>query len=119
MTYGALLMLVIITLSGTEWHWDSSTLYIGSLLYLAIPGSIIGFTIYLVLVARIGANQAAYTSVLFPVVALTISTFVESYHWDIFSIVGLLLVMLGVLVSSCGGYLLKVLMSWGDRYRAL
>lgn len=109
MVYGAVILLVIAFLSGAELNWDSRPLYWWSLLYLAIPGSIIGFTAYLMLVARIGANQAVYTSVLFPVVALSISTFLEGYQWDIFSITGLTLVMLGVLVSSRGDLLWSLL----------
>jgi drug/metabolite transporter (DMT)-like permease len=112
MAYAALLMLMIIWLLGIEWRWDSSDSYLWSLLYLAIPGSIIGFTIYLVLLARIGANKAAYTAVLFPVVALTISTFFENYSWDALSVSGLFLVMLGVVVSSRGEQLLAL----GRRY---
>ena len=83
-------------------QWDDSPYYTASLIFLAIPGSIIAFTMYLVLISRIGASQAAYTGVLFPVVALTFSTFIEDYHWDIYAIIGLALVMLGVVVSSRG-----------------
>lgn len=109
MVYGAAILLVIVLMTGAEFTWDSRPAYWGSLLYLAIPGSIIGFTAYLMLVARIGANQAVYTSVLFPVVALSISTFLEGYQWDIFSVSGLALVMLGVLVSSRGDLLWSIL----------
>lgn len=107
MIYGAAVLLACIVLSGAEWRWDSRPLYIGSLLYLAIPGSIIGFTVYLALVARIGANQAAYTTVLFPIVALSISIFVEGYTLDFMAAIGLVLVMTGVLVSSRGAQLLR------------
>jgi drug/metabolite transporter (DMT)-like permease len=107
MIYGVGILLVAIQLFGVEWSWDSRPIYIGSLLYLAIPGSIIGFTVYLALVARIGANKAAYTTVLFPVVALTISTFVEGYQWDVMAVMGLVLVMTGVMVSSRGEKLLQ------------
>jgi len=106
MIYGVGVLLVCIVLSGVEWHWDSSPLYVGSLLYLAIPGSIVGFTVYLALVARIGANQAAYTTVLFPIVALTISIFVDGYALDMMAVMGLVLVMTGVIVSSRGAQLL-------------
>ena len=69
--------------------------YIGSLLYLAIPGSVIGFTAYLTLVGRMGPERAAYCTVLFPVVALNISVFVEGYQWTAPALLGLALVMLG------------------------
>ncbi len=69
--------------------------YVGSLLYLAIPGSVIGFTAYLTLVGRMGPDRAAYCTVLFPVVALNISAFAEGYRWTAPALAGLVLVMLG------------------------
>ena len=102
MIYGALIVFIGMQLFQVPFQWDDSPYYTASLIFLAIPGSIIAFTMYLVLISRIGASQAAYTGVLFPVVALTFSTFIEDYHWDIYAIIGLTLVMLGVVVSSRG-----------------
>jgi drug/metabolite transporter (DMT)-like permease len=102
MIYGALILLIGMQLFDVTLQWDDSPHYIASLLFLAIPGSVIAFTCYLVLISRIGANKAAYTAVLFPVVALTISTYVEHYHWDIFAVIGLTLVMFGVVISTRG-----------------
>jgi drug/metabolite transporter (DMT)-like permease len=102
MIYGVVVLFICILFTKTQWVWDSRPIYIGSLLYLAIPGSIIGFTIYLALVGRIGANQAAYTTVLFPIVALTISVFVEGYTLDSTAVIGLCLVIAGVIVSNRG-----------------
>lgn len=99
MNYGALILLAIILASGKPIIWDERHIYIFSLLYLAIPGSIIGFTAYLSLVSRIGANQAAYTTVLFPVVALTISSFYENYTWNLLNAIGLIVVLLGNAVA--------------------
>ena len=95
MAYGALLLLGYCLLSGTPLEIDWSTRYIGSLLYLAIPGSVIGFTAYLTLVGRMGPERAAYCTVLFPLVALNISAMVEGYQWTPPALLGLLLVMLG------------------------
>jgi drug/metabolite transporter (DMT)-like permease len=76
-----------------DMEWNAR--YIGSLLYLVIPGSVIGFTAYLTLVGRMGPERAAYCTVLFPVVALNVSAFVEGYQWTAPALVGLVLVMLG------------------------
>lgn len=107
MIYGALVLLVMVLISGVEWVWDARPIYWGSLLYLVVPGSILGFTAYLSLVSRIGANQAAYSTVLFPVVALTISTVIEDYRWDIFAVIGLASILLGVLLALRGEYILR------------
>lgn len=95
MFYGALLLLAYCLVSGVPFTFEANTRYIGSLLYLAIPGSVIGFTAYLTLVGRMGPERAAYCTVLFPVVALNISVFVEGYQWTLPALLGLGLVMLG------------------------
>ncbi|OEO24692.1 hypothetical protein AX279_16070 [Pseudomonas sp. J237] len=95
MFYGALFLVAICVASGTPFAFEWNTRYIGTLLYLAIPGSVIGFTAYLTLVGRMGPERAAYCTVLFPVVALNISVFVEGYQWTAPALCGLVLVMLG------------------------
>lgn len=78
---------------------EPSVRYVGSLLYLAIPGSVIGFTAYLLLVGRLGPERAAYCTVLFPVVALTISTVFEGYRWSALAFGGLACVLAGNLLA--------------------
>jgi drug/metabolite transporter (DMT)-like permease len=95
MLYGALILTGYCLLSGTPLSIDWRPQYVWSLVYLAIPGSVIGFTAYLTLVGRMGADRAAYCTVLFPVVALNISAFVEGYQWTAPALMGLVLVMLG------------------------
>jgi drug/metabolite transporter (DMT)-like permease len=73
--------------------------YFGALLYLAIPGSVIGFTTYLMLVGRMGPERAAYCTVLFPFVALAVSTIFEGYRWSLPAVMGLALVVLGNLIA--------------------
>lgn len=84
---------------GMPFTLDPSPRYLGALLYLAIPGSVIGFTAYLMLVGRIGPDRAAYSTVLFPIVALTISTIYEGYHWTPLALCGLALVLAGNLLA--------------------
>lgn len=95
MLYGSLILLAICLVQGVPMTFDSSAQYVGSLLYLAIPGSVIGFTAYLTLVGRMGPERAAYCTVLFPVVALNVSAFAEGYQWSLPALAGLGLVMAG------------------------
>ncbi len=95
MLYGSLILLAICLVRGVPLTFDTSTQYVGSLLYLAIPGSVIGFTAYLTLVGRMGPERAAYCSVLFPVVALNVSAYAEGYQWTLPALAGLALVMAG------------------------
>ncbi|MDH3338021.1 MAG: EamA family transporter, partial [Gammaproteobacteria bacterium] len=69
--------------------------YIISLAYLAVFGSAIAFGCYLALIRRIGSARAAYSSVLFPVVALAISTVVEGYRWTAIAALGIMLTLAG------------------------
>ena len=66
-----------------------------SLIYLAVFGSILAFGCYLTLVGRIGADKAAYAAVLFPVIALALSTLFEDYQWTLRALFGFGLVLLG------------------------
>ena len=84
---------------GMPFRFAPTAQYVGSLLYLAIPGSVIGFTAYLVLVGRIGPDRAAYCTLLFPVVALTVSWRYEDYHWSAAAFAGLALVIGGNLLA--------------------
>jgi drug/metabolite transporter (DMT)-like permease len=95
MGYGAISMLLIAVVTGKEFHLDTSFNYVIALFYLAVFGSIIAFGCYLSLLGRIGAGRAAYATLLFPIVALVISTIWEDYHWTGSAITGIILILLG------------------------
>ena len=59
----------------------------------------IRFDTCLLLLGRIGPARAAYSTVLFPIVALTISTIYEGYHWTPPALSGLALVLAGNLLA--------------------
>ncbi|MDX7218303.1 DMT family transporter, partial [Escherichia coli] len=79
MLYGTLVMGAIALVRGDNFAPQWTLSYMGALLYLAVFGSVIAFGAYFTLVGRIGAGKAAYSTLLFPLVALTISTFYEGY----------------------------------------
>lgn len=84
---------------GIPFTWEPGPRYTAALLYLAIPGSVVAFTAYLMLVGRIGPDRAAYSTVLFPIVALSASTIFEGYHWTALAFCGLALVLAGNLLA--------------------
>ncbi len=98
MSWGAAFLAVFALIQGHGLPFEMSTRYVGSLLYLAIPASVIGFTSYLMVVARLGADRAAYATVLFPVLALAVSTYWEGFHWTPGAMAGLPLILLGNIV---------------------
>ena len=95
MAYGALLMLVAALFQGSEFSFDFSTGYIISLLYLSIFGSVIAFWTYLTLLGKIGPDRSAYVTVLFPIIALAVSTLYEGLEWNLPQLLGVALVLLG------------------------
>jgi len=95
MAWSALLSLIIAALLGQEFNFSLEAGYVLSLAYLAVFGSAIAFGCYLALIRHIGPARAAYSSVLFPVVALAISTLVEGYRWTALAAVGIMLTLLG------------------------
>lgn len=98
MLYGTLVMGAIAVIRGDNFMPEWTVSYIGALLYLALFGSVIAFGAYFTLVGRIGAGKAAYSTLLFPIVALSISTVYEGYVWHMNAVMGLLLILTGNLV---------------------
>ncbi len=95
MAYGALIMGIIVIVGSKAFNFDMSFRYVGSLFYLAVFGTVIAFGCYLKLIGKIGADRAAYSSMLFPIVALAISTVYEGYQWSAYNIIGMVLVLIG------------------------
>ena len=101
MAYGSLCMVLVVVVTGAPVMIDFSAPYLLSLVYLALFGSVIAFGCYLSLVGRIGPGRAAYATLLFPVVALALSTLWEDYQWTLPGLCGVALIL-------CGNYLALV-----------
>ncbi|RLZ10389.1 DMT family transporter [Acinetobacter sp. 2JN-4] len=95
MLYGAILMALISGFKQDNFFPSMQLSAITALLYLAVFGSVIGFTAYFYLIGRIGAGKAAYSTLLFPLVALVISTIWEGYQWHINAMIGVILILCG------------------------
>ncbi|XOV80502.1 MAG: DMT family transporter [Aestuariibacter sp.] len=70
-----------------------------SLLYLSVFGSVLAFGAYMKLVQRLGADKSAYVVLMYPLVALFLSTLFEAYEWHLRDAVGVLLILLGNYVA--------------------
>ena len=95
MAFAAVLALLIALALGKQLNFSPRADYVLSLLYLAVFGSAVAFGCYLALLRLIGAARASYSSVLFPVVALLISTAFEGYRWTMLAAIGILLTLAG------------------------
>ena len=98
MAYGALLCIVIHFGFGGELTMDWTFGYLGPMLYLTVFGSVVAFGCYMLLIARIGADHAAYVMLLMPIVALILSTFFEEYQWSVNAVAGVIVVLVGNLI---------------------
>lgn len=99
MFYGAVVMFLVAIVQGKTPTFELTLDYTLSLAYLTIFGSIIAFGSYLTLVGNIGASKAAYVSLVIPIIALTISTFLEGYTWTIISFSGAALIIVGNVIA--------------------
>ncbi|MCL2310376.1 MAG: EamA family transporter [Proteobacteria bacterium] len=95
MAYGTALSALIGLVMGIEWTFDTRPMYIASLLYLSVFGTIAAFLCYLTLLKREGAGLASYTNVVTPVVALLLSTLFEGYQWTVIAAIGAALALIG------------------------
>jgi drug/metabolite transporter (DMT)-like permease len=98
MTYGALLMLGLSWATGREFTFEMTLPYVSSLVFLSVFASIIAFWTYLTLLGRVGVERAAYSTLIFPLVALGFSTVFEDYQWTAFAVIGILLILTGNLL---------------------
>lgn len=95
MAYGAGFMLVFCIVNQSPITFEPTLRYTGALLFLGVFSTAIGFFTYLTLLGRIGADRAAYVSVLFPLVALALSAAFEDFQPGPATYAGVALVLLG------------------------
>ena len=82
--------------------FDARPSYALGIVYLGLLGSVVTFPLYYGLVRKVGAGQAAYTSVIVPVVAMVLSTLFEGYRWGLLPAAGAVLVLGGMVVALKG-----------------
>ena len=72
------------------------------LFYLALAASVLCFSLYFPVVRKIGPGNAAYSSVMVPIIAMALSTAFEGYRWTTLAIAGGVLAVGGMLVALLG-----------------
>lgn len=98
MLYGAIFTGLAVVIQGKQFSFSFEIAYVSSLIYLSLFGSVIAFGCYLTLMTRIGAHKTSYANILFPAIAVLISTVVEDFHWSEYTVIGLSFILLGNLV---------------------
>jgi drug/metabolite transporter (DMT)-like permease len=104
MFYGAVTLYVAALVMGVPIRISMERDYVISLAYLALFATVLAFWAYMSLLGRIGADRAAYTTLLFPVVALIVSSVAEDFSFTLWSLAGLVLVLLGNWLALRGAH---------------
>jgi drug/metabolite transporter (DMT)-like permease len=99
MAYGALADLALAFLTGGPPRLPLDPVYLAGLLYLAVIGSALTFSLYFGLIRRIGPGPAGYVGVLTPVMAMLLSTLFEGYRWTLTAAAGVALALAGLVVA--------------------
>lgn len=99
MLWGALIDGVWAWITAGPPVFEARLTYVAGLLYLGIIASAVAFTLYFNVIRVIGPGRAAYSSVLVPVIAMTLSTIFEGYRWSWEAMVGGALTLLGLVIS--------------------
>jgi drug/metabolite transporter (DMT)-like permease len=95
MAYGAAALAVFAAASGREWAFEATLAYIGSLIYLAVAGSVIAFLLYFGLARRRGYATASYIGAMSPLVAMIVSGVMEAKTWGPIAFAAVALVLAG------------------------
>ena len=98
MTYGAVILLIMVLLFDDPMKFPTSFSFLSSLLFLAVVGSIVAFWSYLTLLGRVGADKAAYAMIVFPIWALILSWLFEGFEWSVVKVIGVCVILAGNVV---------------------
>jgi len=78
---------------------ETTATYIGGVLYLGVIASAVTFPLYFNIIRAVGPGQAAWSSVLIPIIAMGFSTAFEGYRWATLSIAGGVVALIGLVIA--------------------
>jgi drug/metabolite transporter (DMT)-like permease len=96
---GSFFILLFNLARGNEFNFDFSPNYIFSLLYLVVIATVLAFICLFYLIQRIGSAKANYTALVYPALALVVSSFFEDFDFNFFSLIGFLMIISALLIE--------------------
>ena len=97
MVFGAVMDATIAFAMAGPPVFESRPGYWLGVVYLALPASVLTFSLYYPVVRKIGPAKAAYSSAIIPIIAMAFSTALEGYRWSPLAIAGALLAIGGMI----------------------
>ncbi len=108
LTIAAPLFLLTWLLSSSGFPADVSTKTIGSVAYLALFGSVLGFTLYYYVLKHVQATRVAMIALIAPVMALTLGNILNDEPLSIEIVLGAMLILSGLALFETGDRATKV-----------
>ena len=99
MSYGVVFIFTAAMFNGAEFSIPSNPHYYYSMFYLSVFGSVLAFGGYMQLVKQMGSDKAAYVVLVYPIIALILSTIFEGYQWHTEAFIGVAIVLFGNAVA--------------------
>lgn len=78
---------------------EPTAAYLGGVLYLGVIASAVTFPLYFNIIREVGPGQAAWSSVLIPIIAMGFSTAFEGYRWALLSVAGGAVALVGLVIA--------------------
>lgn len=78
---------------------EATAAYLGGVFYLGVIASAVTFPLYFNIIRAVGPGQAAWSSVLIPIIAMGFSTLFEGYRWAPLSIGGGVVALIGLVIA--------------------
>ena len=103
MLWGTLMVAAWAIATGQSWQLPTRPSYWMGLIYLAIFGSVIAFSAYFTLIARIGTQKTVYIGVVTPVISVLLSVQFEHYRPAAIEWLGMLLCLSSVAWALTSG----------------
>ncbi len=79
--------------------WDPRPVYIAGILWLGLAASSLAFALYYAMIRSMGPGEAAWSSVVTPVVAMALSTLFEGYRWSPLAVLGAVVAFVGLIIA--------------------
>ncbi len=96
---GSIFILLFNLLRGNEFVFDSSVKYILSLSYLVFFASVLAFICLFYLIQKVGSTRANYTALVYPTIALIVSSYFEDFRFNIFSFIGFAMILSALVIE--------------------